>query len=674
MERSLKLNHAAVIVLSVLLTSCASTINLQVRQVQPLPSEENTVLLAGVGKADITPRPGMPMAGYSANANYGKGFRTRLYSRVIYLKPTGGKPVALVQCDLLSGSELVHRKLAELVAEKTDLDLGGIVLSATHTHSGPGNLMGSNFYMLKAANSGGLDVKFLDFVTERIASAVIEAYRNRKPAKLATGSLEVYGFTRNRSIEAYKANANADPVKAADRHKAVNPVLHMVRVDILDDGRGAYVPAGAFTSFSIHGTTVPSDNDLYSGDVFAYMERELEWEMKRKHGVDTFVHAVANSTHADNSPNVKKGRQGFRESRRLGLGLGAKSIELFNSLGSSLRADVKISSALREVDYYKNNEINGIALCDSPRVGNTLLAGASDGGPTPILSWLPFFREGSRRWFFTGGCHGHRRITGGFLQSLVLPRLEFPHVITYQSVRVGDTVFTPLPYEITMESGCRIAGAVKKEAGEGGIKNGRHFIVLSCSNGYTGYCTTPEEYSIQRYEGGHTLYGPNTSPFLAAHAGKLAGEMSRKGSFLDASSGWSYSFTGRTFYRDYNSPLGTRKAAQDPLFIAGSGEEEPCWSFRWEDVPPSFIELHRPLVSVEYSMDKVSWKALESREVPVNDEGYDVAVIFTGDITGKSMAVYETRWYNPEGGNGAWYRFRIEPRGEQAVMYSKEFK
>ena len=159
---------------------------------------------------------------------------------------------------------------------------------------------------MHAANAGGLDLKFFDFVTGQIAQAIIDAYNDRRPAKIATGSAEVYGFTRNRSISAYRANKNADPEKAKDIRKAVNPEMHMVRVDCLDEKSGAYVPAGALTSFSIHGTSVPSQNTLYNADVFAYMERELEWEMARKHGATRFVHAVVNGTHADNAPDCAR--------------------------------------------------------------------------------------------------------------------------------------------------------------------------------------------------------------------------------------------------------------------------------------------------------------------------------------------------------------------------------
>ena len=104
---------------------------------------------------------------------------------------------------------------------------------------------------------------------------------------------------------AYSANKNADPEKTKDIHKAVNPTMYMVRVDCLDEKSGAFIPAGAFTSFSIHGTTVPPQNTLYNADVFAYIERELEWEIARKHSTAKFVHAVVNGTHADSAPMAK---------------------------------------------------------------------------------------------------------------------------------------------------------------------------------------------------------------------------------------------------------------------------------------------------------------------------------------------------------------------------------
>ena len=667
------MTNVAVIMVVCILIGCGSSINLEVRRVTPLTSERNTSLLGGVGRADITPRPGMPMAGYSANGNYGKGFRTRLYARAIYLKPVGQRPVALVQCDLLTGSELVHRRVAELVAGMTDLDLKDIMLSATHTHSGPGNLSGSNFYLMHTANAGGLDIKFFDFITGQIASAIIDAYNSRRPARIATGNTEVYGFTRNRSIEAYRANLNADPVKARDIRMAVNPTMYMVRVDCLDAKSGVYVPAGALTVYSIHGTTVPSKNTLYNADVFAYIERELEWEIARRYKTAGFVHAVVNGTHADNAPDMVCDGQGFRESRRIGVGIGKKAIGLFYSLESQLTGRVKVEAALREIDLFQENAIDEIAICDPPRVGNTLLAGAHDGGPTPVLNRLPFFKEGSRRWFFTGGCHGNRRIALWPFQSLVLPRDEFPHRITFQAIRLHDIILLPLPYEVTMESGRRIAEACRKSVFQKGVTQDARFVVVSISNGYTGYCTTPEEYAQQRYEGGHTLYGPNTNPFIATHAARVVGDLARQGEFCDTPRSWTFKLKGKTFYREYDTPQGQRVMLVEPILQRPEGGEE-YWSIKWTDVPPTLIDFHCRLVSIEYSEDGANWSPLEMDGIPVNDDGYDLSVTFTGKLTDSKMGIYETRWFNPEKREGRWYRFKIEAREGQEIFFSKAFK
>ncbi len=48
--------------------------------------------------------------------------------------------------------------------------------------------------------------------------------------------------------------------------------------------------------------------------------------------------------------------------------------------------------------------------------------------------------------------------------------------------------------------------------------------VSSLANEQFCYLTTPEEYSLQRYEGGNTLYGPQSQPFIAAAAAALAAD------------------------------------------------------------------------------------------------------------------------------------------------------
>lgn len=642
----------------IFLLHCSSIQEVHISYEHP-PLSDSHLLLAGASKIDITPPPGMPLAGYSSNAHFAQGFRTRLYARVIYLK-SGNCAIALVQCDLLSGSSLVQKKIAQLVSKTTDLSYESIMMAGIHTHSGPGNYFESNFYNRFASNASGFDQEYFNFLSNQIATAIIKAYSARKPARIAYGTRQLYGFTRNRSLNAFTANSN---VSTNNPLKAVNPFMHMLRVDIIDEGKQK--PLAAFTVFSIHGTAIPNTNTLYSGDVFAYIERELEWEIQRL-GINGFVHAVCNGTHADNAPNIPKGRQGFEEAKQLGIQLGKQSIILYNELQSQFTEHTSIKSILREIDVYKEPAIGTVALC-TPKVGNTLLAGASDGGPTPFVSSIPLFKEGSKSCVPIG-CQKQKIITGGPLQPLILPKNDFPHNLIFQAIRINNILLLPVPFEVTFESGNRISTAVKQLSASTIIP-----IIISCANGYTGYCTTPEEYSMQRYEGGHTLYGPNTQPYLALQYAELTKTMN---SFM-GDSNWVkiYSLKSNSFLKKYPFPAAcVRKAVTQPQYIVDPGIDEPYVSFRWEDIPPDRLEFHKPLVTIEYSSNtNATFTIFTQNGIPVDDTGYDIAVIFTDIITKEGMAVYEARWYNPPLNTNYLFRFVIQPRENIPTLVSSPF-
>lgn len=651
----------------IIFVRCSSTSTITVKYSPPIITDMQHPLLAGAAKVDITPPPGKPLAGYSSNANYANGFRTRLYARIIYLKAPSSPAIALVVCDLLSGSSLVQQKVAELISTQTDVPYSGIMIAGTHTHSGPGNFFESNFYNRFASNKSGFDQQYFTFLCQRIAQGIIDAYTQRKPAALAYGTKTLYGFTRNRSFVAYTAN---NTNKAGNPLKAVNPTMHMIRIDTIHQKSTTLL--AAFTVFSFHGTTIPATNTLYSGDVFAYIERELEYEVQKKFNNHVFVHAVANGTHADNAPNITKDQQGFIESKRLGIAIAKNAIELYYTLSAQPNTKVDITSIINVIDVYAKPEIAGISLCIPPKVGNTLLAGASDGGPTPVLSSTPFIKEGSRRRILTCGCHKNKRIAGWPLQSLILPHDDFPHNLTFQVIRINNLLLLPIPFEITYESGNRIGQEALRTAIDNTIPVTTP-IVISCANGYAGYCTTPQEYSQQRYEGGHTLYGPATQPFLAQHYAMLAKEI--KNSTMQDSS-WECTYTMKDPFPVNTLPVlqqTQRQIIQNPTYSINPGIGEPYVSFLWTDMPAEYMEFHKSLVSIEYSADGSQWKPFVQNGIPVDDTGYDIAVVKMQKTASNGMPLYEARWYNPPLIEKLLFRFVIAKRGTAKELYSPPF-
>ncbi len=665
--------------LTFLVIGCASQqrVSITIENRAPLHAKDVASFMAGGARADITPPPGLPMAGHSRGGGFSKGVRTRLYARVFYLKPKSGRPVALVQTDLLSGSRILHHRVAEIVAPKTDIEAGGLVIAGTHTHSAPGNYFGDAFYDRMASHVPGFQKRLFEFLSERIAGAVIEAYEKRAPARIATGSINIEGVNRNRSLNAYRHNVDFKGCEPSAR-EAVNPVLHMIRVDCLSKS-GTYLPIGAFSNFSMHPNLTNGDTGmLYNGDVTAYAERELERNIRRRYPeARDSLHAIANYTNGDITFDYHaKEKLGYPAMRRIGIMIAEKAEKLFVSLGEKMTEETVVRYRAMEVDVYEEGSLDGESLCEKPAAGQAALAGASD-RPYRLLNWIPGFAPGWPKRFRTKTCQGTKRIMGGSLQHCVFPLDEYPHILFLQAIQIHDAVLLPIPFEATTMAGRRIAERSRSASMNARLDSLRSHVVMSTANGYWGYCATPEEYLLQYYEGGQTIYGPGTMGFLAAHLARLVAALPG-GSGGNLPCRWSFNVKVRKDYfpESRGVPMrGVRTVLSGPeQRSTGRKEDEVCWKFQWRDLPPALIKLHRTLVAIEESDDGSSWRALAVDGVAVDDGGYAIAVICTKPKTKEGMAIYEARWYNPSMIEGRWYRFKVFPREGQEMLNSPPFR
>lgn len=667
------------------LTACASaTKKIHVEQPTASAVKVTQQATAGAVIVDITPPPGMPMGGYSVMANKGQGFRTRLKARIVYLNDGKGQSMALVQGDLTAGSLLVHHMVAARVAEATGLKPENIAFTSSHTHSSPVNFFENDFYNKHTSSGKWLAEKFLDLTVEQISEGILQAYAERRPAKIATGKSEVYGLTRNRAMKSYVRNENAHNVDIKDpeaKFKAINPDLTMLRVDVKDDD-GKYKPLAAFTGFSMHNTTIAVPVEVYNGDVYAYPQRDLEWALQDRYQPSwKVVHAVSQATHADMAPATEDNGDnwiGFAPlnwvaARELGQKLGQESLELFDSLEGQLTSDVSLASAARELNIRENNEINGVEICKDAAVGAPVAAGAYE-RRTPWLTLIPTFHGGNffaRRHIFTGGCQGVKQHLGGaYLQPLLEPKDSFPNKVMFQILKVNDMVMLPLPFEVTAESGRRIADAVQLEFETAGMHVNNTWVA-SVANGYFGYTTTPEEYSNQNYEGGHTIYGKSSTPYLAGQLQQLAKDYLANGDVAEMLPVWEYEVKTNEFVEADKEATGERVWLAHPSAVkAKKPQHEDYVQVRWQDVNSSKIDFHNPLVKVEQRIDG-EWAALKVGLQPIDDQGYDIEVRMIKKNAKEGMSNYETRWYNPVAGGE--YRFVIEARNGQDALYSPAF-
>ncbi|KAF9221073.1 Neutral/alkaline nonlysosomal ceramidase [Gyrodon lividus] len=86
-----------------------------------------------------------------------------------------------------------------------------------------------------------------------------------------------------------------------------------------------------------------------------------------------------------------------------------------------------------------------------------------------------------------------------------------PHTVDIQMLRIGNFVVLVMPGELTTMAGRRMREALRAQFISSGILDDSAYVVIvGPANTYGHYVATREEYSIQRYEGASTIFGPAT--------------------------------------------------------------------------------------------------------------------------------------------------------------------
>jgi len=223
-------------------------------------SMRGATLKAGVAKVDITPAPGKYMLGSGEALT--TGTHDPLYARVLVLE-VGEKRLALVTLDLCRVFQApLVKKLRE--EAKTRSGISYVLLSASHTHSGPIIPVDEDHPVT------GMVAWQLDAVP-KIVEAIEEAHRNAVEARLGTGYGVTYiGHNRRRvnpdgTVTMFWSNPTRIPTAPVD------PTVAVLRVDTLDGN-----PLAILVNYACHPVVVMGNLKQYSADYPGVMCRIVE--------------------------------------------------------------------------------------------------------------------------------------------------------------------------------------------------------------------------------------------------------------------------------------------------------------------------------------------------------------------------------------------------------------
>ncbi len=670
--RSLRRRAAGGCLFIALLTPAAGCYNYtpQVLPAAPSPAptprpDPTSALRAGFGRADVTPPPGVGLFGFGPESKRARGHRTRLYARSLVLEDSRGQRIAFVALDLGSVSPLVHRRVAERIVGTTGIGADRLILSATHTHTGPNHFFGAKLYNDRGSSVAGFDTAMANFLVDRVAAAIEEATRQLRPARAAWGAELFWGHTRNRSYEAFLLNdppatlpAPPADLRLSPEQRAVDPTWTMLRVDLFDTERGRYEPAGALSIFAVHGTVNPAATDLFDGDIHALLERGLERHIDRSNGQPEgfrprAIHLVVNGTSGDVSPNWSQasrcppprlqtefrpaGPRGppppdswqapSRETlaaclgaardyvEQAGAALSARAVALFDRLETALSDDLDVGRAFRTLALRGPTAAPG--LCPKPKMGSAALAGADD-GYTRFEGWrflglidIGYEEGGSAIDRGAGDCHAPKRTALWPLHDCIAGPHGFPEFAQFAVVRIGGMVLGVAPVEVTTTVGSRMKAEMQTAAGMERLPLDS-IALVTLSNGYLQYVTTREEHTGQSYEGASNIYGPGAADVYAGHLARLTHQL-YTGIDTAAAASSSAALDSLVVYPGKPKSIFPGAAAGPPAQRMQRRLEEPrcrgdTLMVRWIDAYPGrLIPADGPIVRIERRSAEGSW-------------------------------------------------------------------
>jgi neutral ceramidase len=694
---------AGLALLCVVWTAC-KTLTIAVPASSGNDPRDPGVFIAGADKVDITPIPGLPIGGHSLQGKASRGFWTRLYARALYLRDANGTPLVLVSADLGAIPGGLGDEVTRLLHEKYGLTWIGrehLLLSATHTHHGPGNFYTDKMWNDNISPWTGFDEALFHFLAGRIALAVERARDAAQPSRLlatdpdasqAQTSWKLKNFARNRSLPAFLLNPRAPQRLDADAAgcvlerddsdtpwyepdpracTAIRPQVELLAIQ--HTGSSKFIGVAAF--LAVHATVLPARLEVYSSDLFGVADARLEQQVRCDALKDGSVVAFFNGAEGDVSPTWRWRHRD--EAQRLGKTLADKVCELLKLMDPETDAvntaiDVHFDDGveLAGQTFTEKGAVldadGGVADLDRSTTEKAMpgaaVAGGAEDGRSPLYKFLGH-REGKTR--VARREHGPKSPIGQIealgieanpLKSTLWnsPPPDVAPLAVYQiGATAPDVVIVAVPGELTTQMGRRVRRAVWNSLDPADRpKSAERILIAGLANEYIGYLTTPEEYDAQHYEGAMTLYGPASGPYLAHELAQLT--QAGTGACSDPPCSRCYQPGGRKKYgpryiwgASYLEDDGLADLLHDPVKNVPRRDHPIfCWRDalpRLEEVvPASSCDRSNPEVTVQMrTAADPAWKGVGGNAGV--EAGVDLITAVT-DVGKDDLGTYHTDW------------------------------
>lgn len=279
------------------------------------------MLKAYMARADITPPCGLELAGYPHYPRNNEGAHDPLYAACMYLQ-NGEKTLVTVTLDLLFFSKVHVKTAREKIKALCGIDGDSVMISCSHTHSGP---WASGRLDIESLEAGKEQPKeYVESLINTIVALVKECKDNAFDAEFTAGT----------------AMCGAESGVGGNRRVKGGPHDPLVSVMAIRDG--AKRVRGMMVNYTLHPTFIHEWSNVCTADYPCYLKKQLE---ELEAGV---IVGFAQGTSGNQSSRYYRQGESYDEAERVGRILGRAAHSVLD--GAKWDANPALASASTEIE------------------------------------------------------------------------------------------------------------------------------------------------------------------------------------------------------------------------------------------------------------------------------------------------------------------------------------
>lgn len=421
-----------------------------------LKAQQN-IFQAGASISDITPPLGSSIVG-GYNIPSATFIHDPLNVRTLVLDD-GNKQLIFSIVDNVSIKREIFDAAKQIIKEKFGIERENILMAATHTHSAA-SLRGNG-------DCGGFD-EYQSLVINRIVQGVSNALHNKRPAKIAFGSVDIPEHVFNRrwfmKDSVYNPFGMKEIVKMNPGYSdknirpagPVDPEVSFIAVESLSGD-----PIALLANYSLHYVGYVPKGEI-SADYFAVFSNRMKELLSKNAQYPEFVGMMSNGT-SGNINNNDYSRPSnplppYEKIKYVANDVADKVYEAYQNL--NFEKEVKLTSARSEIKLKSRRA-------------------------TPeMLSNIAQIRDSEEILF--------NRLEKIYVYRIFRMEADYPDSvdIELQTFGINDVGIAAIPFEVFSQTGLRL----KSESPFS------HSFTIELANGANGYLPTPEQHKLGGYE------------------------------------------------------------------------------------------------------------------------------------------------------------------------------